>query len=128
MKYGKYVLTFVTVFLFCMISNASAITKTSFSIETGASWAKDIASTAHKIEGNHFSAIEWTYSNKASHKMWFRVTDDFGKVRGSGLLNYLSTDAFQTNLKYYDNLNYVLEAKREHITNPRTLVKGRWTP
>lgn len=128
MKYGKYVLTFVTVFLFCMISNASAITKTSFSIETGASWAKDIASTAHKIEGNHFSAIEWTYSNKASHKMWFRVTDDFGKVRGSGLLNYLSTDAFQTNLKYDDNLNYVLEAKREKSTGSKVTVSGTWVP
>lgn len=128
MRYGKYVLTFAAVFLFCMISNASAITMTDFSIETGASWAKDIASTAKKIEGNHFSGVKWTYSNKSSHKMWFRVTDGFGTVRGSGLLNYLSSDAFQTNLKYDDDLNYVLEAKREHITNPRTLVKGKWTP
>ena len=126
MKYGKYVLTFVTVFLFCMISNASAITKTSFSIETGASWAKDIASTAHKIEGNHFSAIEWTYSNKANHKMWFRVTDGQGSIQGSGLLNYLALDAFKTDLTY--GKVYQLEAKREKSTGSKVTVSGTWVP
>ncbi len=127
MRYGKYVLTFATVFLFCMISNASALNEYPFSIEADGSWAKDPLSTAQKNGGNHFSAVRWTTSSqKTSHKMWFRVKDAYGNVKGSGLLNYTSLDAFQTNLT--NNQLYELEAKREKSTGTEVTVSGTWVP
>ena len=127
MKYGKYVLTFATVFLFSMISNASALNEIPFSISADGSWEFDIYSTAQKNGGNHFSAVRWTASSqKTSHKMWFRVSDLQGSIKGSGLLNYKSLDAFQTNLT--DGKNYVLEAKREKSTGSKVTVSGTWVP
>ncbi len=127
MKYGKYVLTFVTVFLFCMISNASALNEIPFSITTDGIWVADTFNAAKKIEGNHFSAVRWKKSSQsANHKMWFRVTDGQGSIQGSGLLNYLALDAFKTDLTY--GKVYQLEAKREKSTGSKVTVSGTWVP
>ncbi len=127
MRYGKYVLTFATVFLFCMISNASALNEIPFSITADGSWDFDIFGSAQKNGGNHFSAVRWTDSTQSTnHKMWFRVSDLQGSIKGSGLLNYKSLDAFQTNLKA--NGSYALEAKREKSTGTKVTVSGTWVP
>lgn len=135
MKYSKYfMIAFISFFgLIFMDVNASGMNKTPFSITTNSSWKADYLNYAKKSFESRSSAVEWTNSNKSSHKMWFRVRNTTGtiKVYGSSLLNYKTTDAFRTDLTVdtsTSGMKYELSARRENIIDPTTTVSGLWMP
>lgn len=108
------------------IPKAKAADIVSFSFRTNYSWMTNINNApSTKDSGNHFSAVKWTNSDKPNHKMWFRVVNSNGQQQGeAGLLNYLTTDAFKTNLTSGEK--YYLQARRENFIDPVTTISGTW--
>ncbi|WP_279160796.1 hypothetical protein [Thomasclavelia cocleata] len=78
-----------------------------------------------KNKAGNFAIINWGYSNKSSHKMWFRVVNKVAAQKGKGLFNYLAQGAVTTSGTDID-YDYYLQAAREHVINPSTYVSGVW--
>lgn len=125
MKSLRLMLVAVALFMGLSISNANAQT-TSFYITANYAWTIDWYNTpSTKQNGNSYSAVAWsTSSASGSHKMWFKVINSAEVTQGSGLLNYLTTDAFKTNLT--QGTSYWLAARRENVIDPVTTVTGTW--
>ena len=101
-------------------------TTSSFSITSGYNYgAKSTASL--KTDSAPQAYIDWTSSSEPSHKEWFRVVNSGGDVRSdSFLFNHLEANFIDEYTSCLEGFNYYLQAAREHITNPRTTVKGTW--
>lgn len=104
------------------VTNAKAY-YTSFGGSAGYTY-QTISSPNQKNDDLNQAYVIWEYSDKGSHKEWFRVVNSNGDPRGKALFNYLSRGYISTTtVKGYA---YYLQASREHITNPSTYVSGRW--
>lgn len=125
MKICHFAIVAFVMFFGIFTSNVNA-EEVNFSISANNLWAENIYNpSSTKNFGNRYSAVNWKTSNKTNHKMWFRVravSDD--TIKGSGLLNYLTTGAFLTNNE--SNSEYYLQAKRENLLDPLTVVTGSW--
>lgn len=116
--------------LICLVGLSAIDTRanayTNFDLLAGYNWSSK--SSADVKEDDHLQAhIQWTYSSASSHKEWFRMVNSDGYVRGIDLLLNYKTSGFLTELSsatkgYY----YYLQAKREHIIDPTTNVRGTW--
>lgn len=126
MKKNVFLAILLVVSFGVFIPEASAADIVSFSFKTNYSWMTNINNApSTKDSGNHFSAVKWTESDKPNHKMWFRVINNSGQQQGeAGLLAYLTTDAFKTNLTSGEK--YYLQARRENFLDPVTTISGVW--
>lgn len=124
MKLGRMILVGVIAFFGVSIAKANAQV-VDFNISANYSWGLDMVHSSLKQNENRYTAIGWNFSNKSSHKMWFRVVDSAERQIGSaGLFNYKTTDAIQSNLSI--GQNYWLSARRENVIDPVTTVSGTW--
>lgn len=125
----KYSMLLCLISVFCIMSvqNIQASTRevTDFAGSAGYSYTLVSAANEKNKLGN-FALVNWEYSNKDSHKMWFRVVNGVAEQRGKELFKYLEQRDITTSgtAVGYD---YYLQAAREHITNPKTYVSGAWT-
>lgn len=130
MKYARYGLTGIVAFVALSMVNINAKALGKFTIETNSVWKSDLSSTASvevKSGANKYSGVNWTYSNKSSHKMIFRICNSSnGKSFGSGTLKYKSQDTFKTSIP--EGTKTYIQARRENIIDPVTTVKGTWLP
>lgn len=121
---------FVAVFLLLAIAQtgvmAASIYSGNFQGSTSSSWGYVVNPSVNIVKDNAISmfAVDWKYSNQSNHKQWFRLVNSNGDDRGSGLVNYLSTDTIDTSAQM--NFYYWLQSKRESIFNPTTYVEGTW--
>lgn len=92
---------------------------------------RNVSSQYTKNDNFQYARVDWTYSNKSSHKQWFMSYNvTFGSKSAEGLLNYLATGA--SGKIYGPNMSsgqtYQLHSRREHIINPETYVSGNYVP
>lgn len=125
MKICKFlIVALLSIFCFS-VNDVEAVSPTNFEIKANFSWGHDSKLRyAIKVGSNKYSVVQWNQSNQSSHKMWFRILDTSNKERGKAIFTYVDTDAFQTNLTA--GQEYYLQARREFILDPLTIVKGSW--
>lgn len=85
-----------------------------------------VSAANEKNKSGNFALVNWEYSNKDSHKMWFRVVNGAADQKGKALFKYLEQRDITTSgtdIGY----DYYLQAAREHIINPKAYVSGVWT-
>ncbi|MFQ6792658.1 MAG: hypothetical protein ACLRT4_07745 [Thomasclavelia sp.] len=125
-SYFKY-FALIAILLTISCVNVSADYK-GFNITAGFGWAKE--STANPKRNNEYlMGIKWTSSGAGNtHKMWFRCVNNDDKDRGTILIDRPSNRVRYANTTAKNGYNYYLKARREHIINPRTQVKGTWQP
>lgn len=115
--------------VFCLMSaqNIKAATSevTDFGGSAGYNYTLVSGSNLKNKKGN-IAIINWGYSNKDSHKMWFQVVNGAADNRVKDLLKYLTNGIINTS-ETAEGYNYYLRAAREHINNPKTYVSGAWT-
>lgn len=125
----KYLMLLSLIGVFCLMSaqNIKAATSevTDFGGSAGFSYTLVSGPNLKDKKGN-IAIINWGYSNKDSHKMWFQVVNGVADNRGKDLLNYLANAIINTS-GTDKGYNYYLRAAREHINNPKTYVSGAWT-
>ena len=74
------------------------------------------------------SSLNWTYSDQASHKMWFVIRNSVTSTDAVSpkLFDYKTSGNFNSSANAGQTLR--LRARREHINNPYTYVSGTWNP
>ena len=87
-----------------------------------------VSSGYQKDNTSYLMHIKWTYTDDSRyHKMWFSVLTSTKIEHSRFLLTEMNVDkTFDTSAKKGDT-NY-LWARREHIIDPGTYIKGRWQP
>lgn len=125
----KYSMLLCLISVFCIMSvqniRASTQEVTSFAGSAGYDYTL-VSKKNTKNKAGNFAIINWDYSNKSSHKMWFRVVNKVAAQKGKGLFNYLAQGAVTTSGTDID-YDYYLQVAREHIIDPSTYVSGVWT-
>lgn len=122
-KLSVLMLALAGIFVF-ETANVSAA-QTGFTITANSSY-KARSSGNLKVDYNSQAYVNWKSSNKGSHKEWFRVVNSNNVSRSeSKLFSYLSAGIIKENSTEY-GFTYYLQARREHIIDPSTTVKGNW--
>lgn len=112
--------------LFAVTTIDVSAAQTGFSIKANSSYSAK--SSANVKSDNVLQAyVNWQSSNESSHKEWFQMVNSNNDIRSeSKLFLYLS----EGSIPEYDSCKatyyYYLRARREHIINPSTTVKGVW--
>ena len=112
--------------IFCGISYHASAEQTSFSIKSNSNYlAKSSANI--KLDYNKMAYVDWTSSNYKSHNEWVQVVNSNSEIRSESVLFAYCGDG---TIDEYDSVTYgyyyYLRARREHIINPTTTVKGNW--
>lgn len=125
-KFNKFYIMSLSILaiMFLSITYVSA-NSAKFSGSAGYNYAR-VSGANVKTDRLGTAYVDWTGSNKKSHKMWFQVVNSGDENRGKALLSYKSDKSFSTSA--VTNYKYWLRASREHITNPTTNVSGNWEP
>lgn len=113
--------------LFALFSLDVSADYKGFNITAGSSWVKD--ETANPKNNNEYlMGIKWTSSGASSHKEWFQCVNSNLEQKAIGLLSSPSSSVKYLETTAKNGYYYYLRARREHIINPRTQVKGTWQP
>lgn len=130
MKRVKYLLALVALFgAFTVVSEPKAADAeyTNFSIKAG--WTYNERSSANfKEDDAQHAYVIWDSSDASDgvHNEWFQVVDSSNKAKGDEqLFSHLESDYLDEN-QCTKKYGYYLRARREHIINPATTVKGTW--
>lgn len=125
----KYSILSCLISVFCImgVQNIQASTYEVTNFAGSADYDYTLVSAANeKNKSGNFALVNWEYSNKDSHKMWFRVVNKVAEQKGKELFKYLEQRDITTggtDIGY----DYYLQAAREHYFNPKTYVSGVWT-
>lgn len=121
------VLVLIGMFSFDTLDAAQSLrTTNNFSIKAGFDYgAKSTASL--KTDDEYQAYIKWESSTESSHKEWFRVVNSGSEARSDEFLfNYLDENFIDEYTSCKRGYSYYLQARREHLFNPSTTVKGTW--
>lgn len=105
------------------VTKTNAADSTNFNIQTASSWGEEVDPSA-KEASNLIGYVNWTRSNQSSHKEWFRLVNSNGALRSYEKLFSYKTSGNLTELETQVGYYYYLQAKREHLGNPKTTVEG----
>lgn len=120
------VLMLMLIGVFVFESSAVDAAYTDFSIKANSSYgAKSTANT--KSDDNKLAYVKWNSSSESSHKEWFQIVNSNTEIRSvSTLFSYLGKGYINEYDSVKQTYYYYLRARREHIINPTTTVKGQW--
>lgn len=112
--------------LFAVATIDVSAAQTGFSIKANSSY--NAKSSANLKEDNILQAyVDWRSSSESSHKEWFQMVNSNSEIRSdSKLFSYLSEGSIPEYSSCKYGYYYYLRARREHIINPSTTVKGVW--
>lgn len=99
---------------------------TGFVITSNSSYG-DKSSANTKLDYNTTAYINWQSSSQSSHNEWFQIVNSNNEARSDEyLFPYLTANTMPeySSMKY--GYYYYLRARREHIINPQTTVRGTW--
>lgn len=112
--------------LFAVTTIDVSAAQTGFSIKANSSYSAK--SSANVKSDNVLQAyVNWQSSSESSHKEWFQMVNTNNEIRSeSKLFLYLSEGSIPEYSSAKNGYYYYLRARREHIINPSTTVKGVW--
>lgn len=119
-------LCFVSVFCLMTMSHVNAVNYEGFGGSVDVTY-RVVSPTYKKTDSYDWAVVNWNYSDRSSHTMWFKVVDSDGRRKGSSLYEYKESHGFSTS-NTYENANYRLYAGRENWWDPWTYVSGTWAP
>lgn len=119
---------FASVFLGYFIFSSIQVSalQTGFSITANSSYS---AKSTENLKMDHAlqAYVNWQTSSHSSHKEWFQVVNSNSEIRSESVLfSYLGAGFIPEYSSCMYGYYYYLRARREHITNPTTTVKGIW--
>ena len=112
--------------LFAVATIDVSAAQTGFSIKANSSYSAK-SSVNVKSDNVLQAYVNWQSSNESSHKEWFQMVNTNNDIRSeSKLFLYLSEGSIPEYSSTKNGYYYYLRARREHIINPSTTVKGVW--
>ncbi len=117
---------FVLLGIFTVATCTVSAEQTSFSITANSSYS---AKSSANLKTDHVlqAYVNWQNSSEGSHKEWFQVVNSNSEVRSESVLfSYLGAGFITEYSSCTYGYNYYLRARREHILNSTTTVRGTW--